>query len=251
MRRPICCRVFTLRRSDIAEQGRAVAVRSPPTLLRIAADPKHGREHRLVDSSALTHHPHCTRRRLRRQALGRVQTGGVAAPCGPTEAANTWRWPTPRLHGLARAAAQVRVGGLRQEEAVLAYLSRHRVAISAGCSRWTRAVSFRWKDLQGHDAGPGGVHAPIPVACTAVRLPSHPATAGWHGNLNLALARDCCRRSFGPTSRPAKSLHLRALWSMVVTGLLARLFDSCGSARSPRCQSSAPLGHPGAVIRYE
>ena len=70
--------------------------------------------------------------------------------------------------------------------AVLAYLSRytHRVAISNSrlVALDERGVTFRWKDyrakgknaLQDHDAQRRGVHAPLPAARSARRLPSHP-----------------------------------------------------------------------------
>jgi hypothetical protein len=54
---------------------------------------------------------------------------------------------------------------------------------TAGCWRWTNGASpSKWKDYRAkgpratsHDAGAAGVHAPLPAACAARRLPSHPA----------------------------------------------------------------------------
>ena len=72
-------------------------------------------------------------------------------------------------------------------EAVLAYLSlyTHRVAISNGrlIAFDEAGVTFRYKDYRrsgsaapaGHDARCPRVHAPLPAACPAARLPPHPA----------------------------------------------------------------------------
>ena len=68
-------------------------------------------------------------------------------------------------------------------EQALAYLGRytHRVAIANSrlIGMADGKVSFRWKDYRrgapkGHDAGGRRVHAPVPLARPAARLPPHP-----------------------------------------------------------------------------
>ena len=113
---------------------------------------------------------------------GKLQFFGEHAALADAQAFKQWLAPMRQCEWVVYAKRP-----FAGPSAVLAYLSRytHRVAISN--SRLARPGRAR-RDLpleglprqgqdalQGHDPQPRGVHAPLPAACAAQRLPSHPA----------------------------------------------------------------------------
>jgi hypothetical protein len=107
--------------------------------------------------------------------------------------ASTRRWPTPGVQGLAGAAAQVRVGGLRQAAVrraaggaglpvALHAPGGHLQQPAARDGRARRHLPLEGLPGQGQARAtrpmtlePAGVHAPLPAACAARRLPPDPA----------------------------------------------------------------------------
>ena len=150
-------------------------------------------------------------------------------------------------------------------QAVLAYLSRytHRVAISNSrlLAMDERGVTFRWKDYrakgqdtaQGDDAEPAGVHAPVPAACPARRLPPDPALrpagqqqpAGRPGTGAGAVAGDAAcvhrvgRRCVDYTGADLRMCALRPR-DGGAAGLLARLLDSGAASIMTTCDHHRP-----------